>query len=80
MREVDFDSGGSPGPRKAALIQPRQEVKIGFLKSNIAANKWKEDLALLMADISTMDTRRGHGTMSNATSSCGKGENQRRQV
>jgi hypothetical protein len=37
-----------------ALMFEKQEVKIGFLKTNVSAIKRKEDLALLSADTSLM--------------------------
>jgi hypothetical protein len=36
------------------MMFEKQEVKIGLLKTNIAAIKRKEDLALLTADMSSM--------------------------
>jgi hypothetical protein len=37
-----------------AMMFEKQEVKIGLLKTNVAAKKRKEDLTLLTADISSM--------------------------
>jgi hypothetical protein len=46
-REVNFDA------RWAKMFE-KQEVKIDLLKTNVTAIKWKEDLALLIADTSSM--------------------------
>jgi hypothetical protein len=46
-REVKFDA-------RLEKMFEKQEVKIELLKTNVAAIKWKEDLALLTTDTSSM--------------------------